>query len=452
MKKNSIIIVVFTLIFIFSCSNTANEKDIGFSNKNSVDFEVSHLSSEAELDNLIVRGGDDVVDWQLSKEFCELWLEDAVSDGYFADGATLYDIPITVYDGDGNIKYYEFRVMDDGVVVGTIVGAANKEYGCPVLYCNKNVGYSEKLKDLYENTLLDEGQTIRLVDNGYPIVAIGTADETKGYSMDFTGFVDIENGDVVNEVKTYVSFDDVYNNQEEYEIDIDWEAQKESIDQYKVEGKAFWEMAEANKGSIATFAARGSSSKNSDEINSSCMDKYKKYKEDMKQKEKKTNIKSKISQTIVNYDACGPCASGFVLDFLAANNYETKAWKGMNYDEKQDILYEQMKVFKCGDGEATWPSNIGNSIIVYSAYKIVSSSQNYPKQSIANNLPGISLRIFGAGFAHYRPVIAWKKNGWWAFSWPQIKVFDLVDNKSPNGSWETYIPLYHLQCYDVVKK
>lgn len=419
--KKCILILVPILIFIFACSNTTNEKNVDISNKNSVDFEVAHLSSESELDNLIVRGGDNVVDWQLSKEFCELWLEDAVFDGYFADDSTLYDIPITVYDGDGNIKYYEFRVINNGGTVGTIVGAADKEYGCPVLYCNKNIGYSEELKDLYDNNLLEEGQTIRLVDNGYPTVAIGTVDETKGYSMDFTGFVDIENGDALNEVKTYVSFDEAYNNQENYEIDIDWEAQKESIDQYKAEGELFWEIAEANKGSIANFATRGSSSKNSDEISSSYMDKY------------RTNKKlSRSKSIIVNYGACGPCAAGFVLDFLASNGYGTGAWKKMEnnndsgYSEKKKTLYSQMKVFKCGDGEATWPSNLGNSITTYSAYKVVLSSQTYPKQAIANNLPGISLRI-GKGGAHYRPVTAWKKNGWWAFSWPQIKVFDLVD-------------------------
>lgn len=119
--------------------------------------------------------------------------------------------------------------------------------------------------------------------------------------------------------------------------------------------------------------------------------------------------------------------------------------------KKKNSLYEQMKVEPMFGGEVTWPWNIGKSIIVYTSYQVSSSSQTYPKRSIANNLPGISLRI-GKGGAHYRPVIAWKKNGWWAFSWPQIKVFDLVDNKSSNGSWETYIPLYHLQCYDVVKK
>ncbi len=436
MKKN-VIFLTFVLTLICACSNTANEKNLDVSNKSGVDFEVEVLSSEAELDNLVVRGGDNVVDWQLSKEFCELWLED----GYFAADSVLYDIPITVYDSEGNIKYYEFRVLNNGESVGTIVGAADKEYGCPVLYCNKNAGYSEELKDLYDNALLGEEQTVRLVDNGYPTVALGAVDETKGDSMEFMGFIDIESGDSLDEVATYISFDEAYNNQEEYDIDIDWEAQKESIDQYKAEGEAFWEMAEANKGSIATFTARGSSSKNSDEINSSCMDKY------------KTNKKlSRAKNIIVRYGACGPTAAGFVLDFLAANNYKTNAWENMNSNKKRTNLYSQMKVFKCGDGEATWPSNLGNSISEYSAYKVVSSSQTYPKQSIANNLPGISLRIFGSGFAHYRPVIAWRKNGWWFFSWPQIKVFDLEDNKSPSGSWETYIPVHHFQCYDVVKK
>ncbi len=438
--KTTVIILISILTLIFACSNATNEKNADVSNKINVDFEVGHLSSEAELDNLVARGGDDVVDWQLSKEFCELWLEDAIFEGYFAADSVLYDIPITVYDGDGNIKYYEFRVMNNGEAVGTIVGAADKEYGCPVLYCNKNAGYSEELKDLYDNTLLDEGQTIRLVDNGYPTVALGAVDETKGDSMDFMGFIDIESGDSLNEVASYISFDEAYNNQEEYEIDIDWEAQKESIDQYKAEGKTFWEMAEANKGSIADFAVRGSSSKKSDEISSSCMNKY---------KNKVTRRKNNI---IVNYVACGPCAAGFVLDFMAANDYKTGTWKyNGDYDKKKNSLYEQMKVEPMFGGEVTWPWNIGKSIIVYTSYQVSSSSQTYPKRSIANNLPGISLRI-GKGGAHYRPVIEWKKIGWWAFSWPQIKVFDLVDNKSSNGSWETYIPLYHLQCYDVVKK
>ena len=76
-----------------------------------------------------------------------------------------------------------------------------------------------------------------------------------------------------------------------------------------------------------------------------------------------------------------------------------------------------------------------------------------PERAIDSGLPGISLRIFGKGFSHYRPVIGYKKPGWWIFKWWQIKILDLVDCTNPrNGSWETYIPIYHFSTYNVLKK
>ena len=59
----------------------------------------------------------------------------------------------------------------------------------------------------------------------------------------------------------------------------------------------------------------------------------------------------------------------------------------------------------------------------------------------------------GNGFAHYRPVIAYENKGWWIFTWPAFKILDLADcSNKRNGSWETYIPVYHFANYNVVRK
>ena len=70
-----------------------------------------------------------------------------------------------------------------------------------------------------------------------------------------------------------------------------------------------------------------------------------------------------------------------------------------------------------------------------------------------NNFPGISLRTFGSGGMHYRPVIAYKNNGWGPFSWPSFKILDLVDcDDKEKGMWETYVPVHHLMNWNIVKK
>ena len=87
----------------------------------------------------------------------------------------------------------------------------------------------------------------------------------------------------------------------------------------------------------------------------------------------------------------------------------------------------------------------------YSVYG--SGVYSYPKEAINRNLPGISMRtwkISTGSFGHYRPVIVYKVHGWLCFSWTEFKILDLVDcTDKKNGSWETFIPLYHLGMYDV---
>lgn len=197
-------------------------------------------------------------------------------------------------------------------------------------------------------------------------------------------------------------------------------------------------MAVANKGHIADFAVRGTA-KNTPKNLDSQMNKY---------------WERFPSTQIQNYGACGAVAEGFVLDYLYANALIDTTWGNLSYSTKKSILYEKLEIFPVFDdsdnGEATWPFNLGNAISDYGNYEVSLSGCICPEKSINNGLPGISLRVFDSGFAHYRPVIAYKKPGWWIFKWWQIKVLDLVDcSDKKEGSWETYIPIYHFSTYNV---
>ena len=137
----------------------------------------------------------------------------------------------------------------------------------------------------------------------------------------------------------------------------------------------------------------------------------------------------------------------------------------MSFSEKKSFIYDKLGTFKVKpitdllgkfseyeDQEATWPWNIGNAIKEYSNYKVLTDDSWFAK-SIDKGLPGIRLRVGGYGFAHYRPVIAYRKPGWWIFHWYEMKVIDLVDCEDfKEGSWETFVPYKHFSNGNVIKK
>lgn len=314
-------------------------------------------------------------------------------------------------------------------------------------FCNDE--YADNIADLYYSGKLNENELPRIVDNGYPNVVFGVINEDNVENINFEYFMNPKSGDYVltEEIDTIANYEELKKLFPElFEEGLDRRKIEELIANYKKEGEKFWELAVANKGHICDFAVRGSS---------------KRTELDTKYVKKVTDRNSKH---IANYGACGPTADGFVLDYLQYNFSVKNTWSSKSYYEKASALYKSLKT---GDnwiadivnwvgqdgGSVTLPHNIGNAVSEYSDYKASLSVYNYPKTAIENNLPGISLRTFGNGGMHYRPVIAYKNNGWGPFSWPSFKILDLVDcTDKEKGTWETYIPVHHLMNWNIVKK
>lgn len=92
--------IVSALLAFGSCSsNVLNSEE----KENKFVWEMSKLASENELDLYSARGDDDIVDWQLSKEFAELWMQESVEAGEYPEDSEFWDIPVAVYDTEGNI-------------------------------------------------------------------------------------------------------------------------------------------------------------------------------------------------------------------------------------------------------------------------------------------------------------------------------------------------------------
>ncbi len=442
-------------IFIFSSCNS-NELENDFpkvKNTSKIEWEMSKLTSESELDQYSLRGDDSSVDWQLSKEFAQLWLEDSIEANEYPLDSELWTIPIAIYETDGKIKFYEFRIVSNGQVVGAIVGAAEKSYGCPIVYESKCNGYADEITNLYNNGKLLENELPRIVDDGYPNVVFGIIKETKGVANEFSSYLTTD-GNYIEEsnITSVADYEEVSKKYSEYFLDdTDDEKMQALINDYEKNAEVFWQMAVEKKGHIADFATRGKAKSERTELDRSYID--------------KTLFKRKDEIHIFNYKACSPVAAGFVLDYIQKNSIsDVSLWSKLSEAQKEAELYSKMRTGKglvagvvklCGQdgGSVTMPNNLAGAINYYSRYTLKASQFVYPKKSINDNLPGISLRVFGDGGCHYRPVIGYKRNGWGPFCWPSFKILDLADcTDKINGSWETYIPVYHYKNWDVVRK
>ena len=439
------------LCALFSCSADIGENAGAISK---VEYEMGRLASVAELDAIATRGDDSIVDWQLSREFAELRLESSISAGEYPADAELWEIPIAIYDAEGNIEFYEFRVVSKGKVIAYITGTATKKYNCPILYQSLCDGCADEIAELYDSGRLSADELPRKVDNGYPRYVFGVMQETRGAAGGFDSFVNPKTGNEIEKDDiTYVaSYEELIEKYPElFSAEIDDEKMRALIAADNENGRKFWQMAVANKGHIADFATRGGSKRTALEE---------------KNIEKAILVMEKEGYShMTDYGACGPVAAGFVLDYLQANYSVHPSWKKLTTkQDKRKALYDKMNTggnwiagivdFIGEDGDSvTLPSDIGKAISHYSDYEVSLSGYAYPKSAINDNLPGISLRTFGEGGMHYRVVVAYDQDGWWAFSWPYMKILDLVDCADRQwGSWEAYIPVQHLLCWNVSRK
>lgn len=116
-------------------------------------------------------------------------MQESVEAGEYPENSELWDIPIAVYDTTGNIKYYEFRVVSENQVVAVVVGAADKSYGCSIVYESLYNGYADEITELYNSGKLSEDELPRIVDDGYPNIVFGVLNETKGGSVNFEEYI-----------------------------------------------------------------------------------------------------------------------------------------------------------------------------------------------------------------------------------------------------------------------
>lgn len=324
MVQTRYVLIALVFFLFLSCNHDVKPNDGDEKKSEDLNYEILTLTSEDELNMLITRGDNNIVDWQLSKEFAELWLSYGIESKEYPLGSELLDLPIAIYSSDGNIKFYEFRIVNNGKTVGSIVGAATKDYGCPIVYEGFSSSYTQDIKKLYAKGKITQEDLPRLVDDGYPSVVIGKVSETKGANgnLSFESFVDLKTGvsrttDSITRVLTYEEAMQEYAESFNELTEMDKAKINARIEKYKEDGKVFWEMAEQQKGKVGAFMVRGEARNNEVLLPYERMSRYWDCFYGL-------DWRNARNRTIENYSACGAVAEGFVLDYLASNGFASK--------------------------------------------------------------------------------------------------------------------------------
>lgn len=449
MKKIHLTVLIGVLAVCFvSCSDqqVENQKTTTSSN---IEKEFELLSSETELNALLTRENEGIVDWELSREIAQMQLDSFIEDGDYPETSELWELPIGIYNQNGEIRFYEFRVINDSETIAAITINAQENLGGPIAYVFSMKGYFDTLMELYNNGALSENEIPRIVDDVYPNYAIAASQITKNGNISFEKLISPENGEAVKELNTLMTTEEFIKENPDVFTEEEKSEKLEEISNYRQETADFWKSAKENKGNLGNMVFRGGSKKQRKEVDSrkiqNAIDKCAEI-------TKKRNSKSYSRP--VGYGACGATASGFILDYFDANFENVPNWnKIKSYDERIDALRSALSIRD--NSSITWPWNLTGAVSKYSNYKIESCSF-WPKASINNDIPGINLRAlkftswddFKGGF-HYRNVIAYKEEGWWIFKWKYIKILD--GNNCENG-WEAYNPFWHVSSYNVVRK
>lgn len=436
------IVLLLACFFIFGCKN----ESLLLQDSITFEKEMELLTTEKELNSLIKRSSSGVVDWQLSREFAQLILEEFIFCEEFPKDSVLWDLPVIIYDINGNVRYYEFRVMSGNSVIAAIAGNAQESLGGPISKIFYMQGYSDRLTELYKSGVLSENNIPRIIDNDYPSYLIADVVVNKSGTLDINNFIDPTTGVEAENITRVMTVEELMNDCNICLENVDSTVIEQSILNYENDISALWKMAKLNKGNLCNFKVKGS------------------------KKEPRTAVsESKISKTIVNtrdrlgfdqrnypvgYYACGATVSGFLLDFLHENGIQKiDSWSKLNYEERKSSLNSLMDI---GSDGITWPDKLSAAVEHYSDYKVSLALGVVPNTSIENDLPGINLRGLDTssknskkGGMHYRNVVAYREDGWWIFTWTSIKV---VDGNNIENGWEEYNPFFHLFSYNLVKK
>lgn len=446
-QKFIIICTLFSLFSFFlpSCSDT---KEAATRTQN-IEKEFELLSSETELNALLTRGNEGIVDWELSREIAQMQLDSFIEDGDYPETSELWELPIGIYNQNGEIRFYEFRVINDSETIAAITINAQENLGGPIAYVFSMKGYFDTLMELYNNGALSENEIPRIVDDVYPNYAIAASQITKNGNISFEKLISPENGEAVKELNSLITTEEFIKENPDVFSEEEKSEKLEEISNYRQETADFWKSAKENKGNLGNMVFRGGSKKQRKEVDSR---KIQNAIRNCKKITKRSNPKD--SSRPLGYGACGATVSGFILDYFDANFENVPDWHNINiYENRKNSLRKALSI---PDGtDITWPWNLTGAVSKYSNYKIESCSF-WPKASINNDIPGINLRAlkftswddFKGGF-HYRNVIAYKEEGWWIFKWKYIKILD--GNNCENG-WEAYNPFWHVSSYNVVRK
>lgn len=439
--KIKMVLTSLLILLVLSCENVLTSKNPGSLVSNVQKTDIELLTSEADLNYLLSRSNEGVVDWVLSREFAQLALDEFILDGEYPETSILWDIPIGIFDEDGMIRYYEFRIMDQGKTLGAIVGNAREDLGGPISFAFTMDGYSDELDELYSSGVLNSEDIPRIVDNDYPKYAVAKVQKSRSGDVKLGQMYDPETGSEISEVEVVLTAEELMEQNPDFFEEDHKEATKVIIEDYKEEISSLWDMAKANKGNLAGFTFRGKKKSPRKSVDSSRISKTNSY------------AKTKSGRAKTSYYWCGPTSAGFMLDFIHANGIQTLTnWNKLNYDQRVDTLESHMNVWKPGENAGiTWPWELDKGIRAYSSYKLTLALGVIPDTSIKSNLPGINLRglkKLPGGF-HYRNVIAYNRKGWWIFKWSYIKIHD---GNNIDGGWETYNPFYHLTSWNLTRK
>lgn len=302
---------------IFACNNIGNEEmdsSLPLSQKGTnINRDLEILTSKQDLNAMLSRSDEGIVDWELSKEFAELALQDFIIDGEYSESSTLWELPIAIYDKDGSIRYYEFRVINGGVTIAAIVGNAREDLGGPISFVFEMNGYTDELDELYKSGALDINDLPRIVDNDYPNYAIATVSSSRSGDVTLEDVYNPETGTAIDTLEEVLTSKELLDMNPDFFSSEQVQASELVIENYKNEVGSLWEMAKANKGSLAGFAFRGSKKSPRKSVSSSKITAT-------------TNYASKVPNRIYSagtYYWCGPTAAGFMLDFIHINGIQT---------------------------------------------------------------------------------------------------------------------------------
>lgn len=218
-----IIAMILTLGFV-SCKNEITDEEIFIS--------TTPYASESELDALCNFG---FVDYKVARFFALTEMAEFTEVNSWQN-STLSDFPIIIYNSETDEpRYYEFRVIKDGIEIGAIACVAQKSEGDPVQYV---MPYATEVSPIISRSVINT--TSKFVDVGYPSKLVSknlvtnrsenaTTEEFENYEVDIKvkDLLETATPELLNDLG--ITSDEIYNQyieeqkQEEERIKLLWE-------------------------------------------------------------------------------------------------------------------------------------------------------------------------------------------------------------------------------------